>query len=286
MKVWKSKILSFLLRQKNIIIIFLSALIINRNSPFFNLRYSLLITLPLLRFLKRKYKKINISITHTGKLLIFNETVVLKLPFSKLAEKDLELEFNNYQKLKGFKYFNYSLKSFKGIYLMSKMQTMEVNPNFSFENIIQYLKKLPPKKSKPLSIEFILCFLEKNITEEFSKLRSQLVSKRIIYGPSHNDLTFKNIMLYKSNLAIIDLSKFEFRSFSNFDLLHNEIRSECFSKKINFFDLFKEDKKYHTGEYLFYFIYRVYFETKLGFSKGYKKSVTNCLNFITENINE
>lgn len=264
--------------------IILSYNLLYRKSPFVNVLYSLKTSLKLVICIKVKYGNIPYLFTHTGKIIFFSKDLVIKIPLSKYGLIDLENELENHTKLKSFSFFSYSLKRKGLFFLMSRLN--KPNKKIQEKKVFDFLKSIVPPQDNILDIDDVLKHLTYYISLKFSDLKSKINTTEIKYSPNHNDFTIDNIMEFKNRVVLIDISKFEFSSFSEFDKIHYYVNNSCLNYKTNFFSLFLTNKLPLSNNYIIYFIYRVYFETKLNTSSKYVSLVEKTISYFKDHYDK
>jgi len=280
----KETIKKYLKTRTSPIGIILSCNLLYRKSPFVNVFYTLKTTLQLIKCIKEKYGDIQYIFTHTGKIIFFYKDIVIKIPLSKYGLTDLENELENHTQLKKFPLFSYSLKRKGLFFLMSRLN--KPNKKIQEKKVFDFLKSIVPTQENILDFDNVLKHLTSNISSKFSDLKSKIKTTEIKYSPNHNDFTIDNIMEFKNRLVLIDISKFEFSSFSEFDKIHYNVNNSCLNYKTNFFSLFLTNKLPMNEKHLIYFIYRVYFETKLNTSSNYISLVEKTISYFKDHYDK
>lgn len=280
----KETIKKYLKTRTSPIGIILSCNLLYRKSPSVSVFYTLKTTLQLVRCVKAKYGNIPYLFTYTGKIIFFSKDIVIKIPLSKYGLIDLENELENHTKLKFSPFFSYSLKRKGLFFLMSRLN--KPNKEIQEKKVFDFLKSIVPPQENILDFDYVLKHLTSNISSKFSDLKSKIKTTEIKYSPNHNDFTIGNIMEFKNRLVLIDISKFEFSSFSEFDKIHYNVNNSCLNYKTNFFSLFLTKKLPVSEKYLIYFIYRVYFETKLNTSSNYVSLVNKTISYFNYHYEE
>lgn len=277
----KSIIKNFLKNRTSSLGIILSCNLIYIKSPFVSFLYSLRVAFPILFFLKIKYGIKKYIYTNTGKIILFKDDIVIKIPLSKFGLNDLENEIYNHQRLKTNSLFSYSLKRRGVLFMMSKLSipTNEVQK----KEILKRIRAISKTENEFLKYDYVINHLIHNVSRRFADLKLNMDISHIKYSPNHNDFTPGNVMEYKKRIVLIDVSKFEFNSYSEFDDFHYDIQKDCLINKTNFFTLFLNNQIPVNDKYIIYFIYRVYFETKLNFNSTYislaEKTISYFINY-------
>ena len=226
----KEIVKKFLRTRNSPIGIILASNLLYRKSPFVNIIFSLRITLPLIRFIRKKYGHLPFKFTNTGKIIFFPKNIVIKIPISKFGLIDLENELNNHSKLKKFPLFSYSLKRRGLLFIMSKLD--KPNKKIKEKEIYNFLKSIIIQDENTLDYNTVIRHLINKVSKRFSDLKMMINTDKIKYSPNHNDSTCNNIMEFKNKIVLIDISKFEFNSYSEFDQIHFKVQNTCNEDRI------------------------------------------------------